>query len=351
MKRLLFPFLLVLQVACSGINPATPTERIVEGQTSNAATPTPTNTLPLPTDTPIPTIAQTPPLTTATSTPTAADTQNPSPVPCDPIKSYCIEDGHFYLDRPIALPGTITIDPGYPYGSTQGGARDPHHGVEFYNASGTTVLAAADGQVVVAGDDSQQIYAIQPDSYGNLIVIEHYFPDIPEPVYTLYGHLSQVEVQAGQAVHSGEEIGKVGASGAAIGSHLHFEVRLGQNNYDSNRNPVLWLKPLLYGAGNSLGVLAGRVEDTQGNLIQTSGLNIQYFADPNGAQTSARQVETYAIAEHPVQADDAWNENFTLGDLQPGDYRISLIRNGGLYERWVQVLPGKLTFFVLQVDQ
>ncbi len=345
MKRLLSGFLLfLLMAACNGVVPASPTAPGLS-QTAVLAGSTPTADPP----------ASTPTIAGLTPTESAAPTSPPSPTPastpCDPFESYCIETGHFFLDRPIALPGTITIDRGFPYGSTQFGARDPHHGVEFYNASGTPVLSAADGQVVVAGDDSQNIYGLRTDSYGNIIVIEHHFPGIDQPVYTVYGHLSLVEVKVGSTVRSGDEIGKVGATGAAIGSHLHFEVRLGRNNYDSNRNPVLWLKPLTGDAGVSLGALAGRLQDTQGNLLHTTTMDIQYFPDLNGPQAMAWQVETYAPEEHPVKGDDAWNENFAMSDLPAGDYRISLISGGRLYEHWIVVAPGRLTFFVFQIDQ
>jgi murein DD-endopeptidase MepM/ murein hydrolase activator NlpD len=248
------------------------------------------------------------------------------------------------------LPYTNTIDRGYPYGSTEASTRDPHHGVEFYNASGTPVLAAADGIVVVAGDDSQKIYAIHPNTYGNLIVLEHHFGEIIPPVYTLYAHLSKVEVKVGQTVRQGEEIGKVGASGAAIGSHLHFEVREGQNNYDSNRNPVLWMEPLTDESGQEEGILAGRLEDKQGHPIHTDGVNIQYFPDRNGPQAAAWQVETYALEEHPVKGNDYYDENFTLGDIPSGNYRISLMWEGKLYERWVFVNTGCITSFVIRIN-
>jgi murein DD-endopeptidase MepM/ murein hydrolase activator NlpD len=348
MKRLLFLFLLVVQGACSGINQATPTEEKVEGQTSNVGSITPVESQTSKVIAPSNTVTPQPPTVTFTESP--AQTETPTPVICDPAASYCIEDGHFVLDRPIAPPGTVRIDSGYPYGSTEGGTRDPHHGVEFYNASGTPVLAAAPGIVVVAGDDSQNNYALLPDTYGNLIILEHHFEGIVQPVYTLYAHLSRVEVQVGQTARQGDEIGQVGATGIATGSHLHFEVRLGKNNYDSNRNPVLWLKPLADEAGIGLGVLAGRVEDSQGNLLETDALNIQYFARPGGPQSAAWQVNSYAPEEHPVRRDNALNETFAMGDLPAGDYRISLIQNGRLYERQIQVEPGRLTFFVLRID-
>jgi len=248
------------------------------------------------------------------------------------------------LDRPIAPPGTVTIDPTYPYGSTQNGTRQPHHGVEFANAGGTPVLVAADGIVIVAGNDIQAT-AFSPwlDFYGNLVIIEHHLPGVDRPLFTLYAHLSRIDVQIGQNVHSGDEIGEVGASGSATGSHLHFEVRLGKDDYDSNRNPVLWLKPLFDENGNPFGTIVGRFVDEHGNSLHYIGINIQYFPDPGGSQTAAYQVETYAPEETPVQSDDKWHENFVLGDLRAGQYRISLIWNSVLYERSIDVQSGKVT--------
>jgi murein DD-endopeptidase MepM/ murein hydrolase activator NlpD len=339
MKRLLACILLVtFATACNATIPATPPRTEVSQQSSSTVSSptidrlTYTITALLPTDT-----------TTSTATTT--------PLPCNPVKNYCIEEGHFFLDRPIALPGTNTIDRGYPYGSTEGGTRDPHHGVEFYNASGTPVLAAADGLVVIAGNDSYILVGPRLNFYGNVIVLEHHFPGIPLPIYTVYGHLSMVGIQTGQTVRSGDKIGEVGASGEAIGSHLHFEVRLGENNYDANRNPVLWLKPLVGEAGSQLGTLAGRLEDTQGKLVHTTDMNIQYFPDLKGPQSAAWQEETYASELHPVRGDDVWNENFAMSDIPAGNYRLSLMWGGRLYEHWIVVAPGQLTFFIFRIDQ
>jgi murein DD-endopeptidase MepM/ murein hydrolase activator NlpD len=267
------------------------------------------------------------------------------------VESYCIETGHLLLDRPIAMPGTIAMDRGYPYGSTQFGTREPHHGVEFNNATGTPVLAAADGVVAAVGDDSQKNYALYPETYGNLVVLEHHFAGMATPVYTLYGHLSKVEVRFGQTVLQGDEIGEVGSTGLAIGSHLHFEVREGRDDFFSNRNPALWLKPLSEDSGRLKGILAGRLVDSQGQPVYSDGVNVQYFPDRAGAQAAAWQVETYSPEAHPVGEDGTLRENFALPDLTPGDYRISLMWGGRLLERWVIVEPGRITFFILQVDR
>jgi hypothetical protein len=216
--------------------------------------------------------------------------------------------------------------------------------VEFYNPSGTPVLAAADGVVVVAGNDGQPAgYSPWSNFYGNLVVIEHHLPGVGQAVYTLYAHFSVIETRAGQAVRAGERIGAVGATGAATGSHLHFEVRLGANDYGSNRNPILWLKPLRGAEGDPFGVIAGRLAAANGNPLHYTGINIQYFPDPGQPQAAAYPVETYAPDEHPANGDGEWQENFSLGDLPAGQYRVSFIWMNVLYERWIEVQAGKVT--------
>jgi hypothetical protein len=91
--------------------------------------------------------------------------------------------------------------------------------------------------------------------------------------------------------------------------------------------------------------------DAHGKEIYTTGLNIQYFPDPNGPQAAAYQIETYSSEPHPVQSDESWNENFVLGDIPAGNYRLSLIWGGRLFDRWLVVLPGELTFVVFQIGQ
>ena len=84
-------------------------------------------------------------------TPTAEFT----PTPCS--DEVCVYPNHFFLKRPILSPGNDAVDGTYRFGSTQSGKREPHHGVEMLNGFGTPVYAAADGVVVVAGDDVNPI--------------------------------------------------------------------------------------------------------------------------------------------------------------------------------------------------
>jgi murein DD-endopeptidase MepM/ murein hydrolase activator NlpD len=93
-----------------------------------------------------------------------------------------------------------------------------HTGVDLSAASGTPVLAAGGGTVAFAGWTD--------GGYGNAIVIDH------GGSYSLYAHLSSINVRCGQSVGAQEVIGGVGSTGRSSGAHLHFEIR------DAGFNPI-----------------------------------------------------------------------------------------------------------------
>jgi len=256
----------------------------------------------------------------------------------------CIVAGHFAFRRPFEVsPSTKSdVDQTYRYGTTQNEKREAHHGLDFANAQGTPVLAVGDGEVVVAGNDKLTRYGWVTDFYGNLVVIAHRLPGFSEPVYSLYGHLYQVNVTTGQQVKAGEKIGEVGATGIAIGSHLHLEVRVGRNDYQSTRNPEMWLRPPV-----GMGTLAGRVVDAQGNLVKSS-IHIQRMQDGRILPDPIYQIETYAPAA--LNSDDIFHETFAAGELSAGEYRLTLIYNGVVYEQQVQIEPGFLTLVLFSVN-
>lgn len=299
---------------------------------------------------PIPPATASPaPTLVPTITATAAPTATPQPTPFNPpdcAAQACALKDVLWLQRPVAPPAQQQADHSYLYGSSQNGERIPHSGVEFYNASGTPVLAAADGSVFYAGDDESTLFAPWNHFYGNLIVLEHTGPR-GQTLYTLYAHLSEIGVRAGEAVQAGQTIGRVGMSGGAIGSHLHFEVRSDPTDYSTTRNPFLYLIPLGGPANAPLAALAGQVIDAQGNFVPLPQLVAERLGLPENAPPQRFYFETY-LPEIP--SDSFWQENFVLGDLEPGDYRISLIYNGRLIERFVTLSAGQLTYLSLYVE-
>lgn len=259
-----------------------------------------------------------PPAASATPAPTAASTITPTPAPTftPPALPGTSPNEHYWLYRPVPAGGTVWTDKTYPYGSTRGGTLRPHAGVEFYVPSGTPVLAAADGVVVAAGSDAAALFGPESSFYGNVIVIEHDFFYLGQPVFTLYGHLSELFVVAGQRVAAQDWIASSGATGVADGPHLHFEVRVGRNAYDSTRNPSLWLYPF-----QDYGTIAGRVVWPDGELATEVPVTVNRIDAPS----PYRGTTSYALGE--MQADEGWQENFVLDDV-PAGYHEVVVQNG-----------------------
>jgi len=88
-----------------------------------------------------------------------------------------------------------------------------HMGIDYAAPIGTPVFSVANGKVAHIGFSG---------AFGNLIVLEH-----PGNYHTYYAHLSNynVELEVGNDVRRGLEIGYVGSTGRSTGPHLHFELR------------------------------------------------------------------------------------------------------------------------------
>ncbi len=117
----------------------------------------------------------------------------------------------------LALPslwpvsGPITSEFGNARASASFNGMRPHAGVDIWAPSGTQVVAAADGVVLLSGRESE---------YGLLIALDHGYG-----YTTRYGHLKGSRVQPGDRVRKGQVLGTVGVSGNSTGPHLHYEVR------------------------------------------------------------------------------------------------------------------------------
>jgi murein DD-endopeptidase MepM/ murein hydrolase activator NlpD len=85
-----------------------------------------------------------------------------------------------------------------------------HVGFDLASTKQSPVPAANAGQVAFAGPLT---------IYGNTVILDHGLG-----LQTLYAHLSSIVVKAGEAVAKGQELGRSGTTGLAVGDHLHFEV-------------------------------------------------------------------------------------------------------------------------------
>lgn len=89
-----------------------------------------------------------------------------------------------------------------------------HMAVDISNRNLPPIIAADGGTVIVM---EKQRYG-----YGWHVIIDH-----NNGYQTLYGHMSDIYVSAGQSVSKGAVIGKMGSTGRSTGPHLHFEIRKG----------------------------------------------------------------------------------------------------------------------------
>lgn len=274
----------------------------------------------------------------ATETAVSTETMTPPPTFTPPALPFTSDDEHYWLQRPIAEGGTVWTDKSYSYGSTRGGTLSPHHGVEFYVPTGTEVLATASGTVIAAGSDDSVVYGPQANFYGNLVVIQLDSTLDGQPVYNLYGHLSRLLVAEGQQVTALEPIALSGATGVADGPHLHFEVRVGQNSYDSTRNPLLWLYPF-----PDYGAVAGRITRPNGSLVEEAPISLRRI------DATSRYLAATSYAGTTVNPDDHWQENFTLDDVPAGYYEITIGSGKTKVTQELWVFPYRTSFVEIEI--
>ncbi len=136
--------------------------------------------------------------------------------------------------KPTTKPTTTTTKPasstgfpvyeGYYMRPIIGGVKTQgihgHNGVDLASAYGSSILASADGTVLISRSSGWN------GGYGSYIVLSH-----DNGTQTLYGHLSGTVVNVGDHVEQGQLIGYMGSTGNSTGTHLHFEIRGAKNPF------------------------------------------------------------------------------------------------------------------------
>ncbi len=125
---------------------------------------------------------------------------------------------NFFESDSLRLASTPSIMPAVGWLASPFGKRnDPftgewvmHYGIDISTNTGNPIMATADGIVI----------KVQTDKYlGKNVTISH-----GNGFTTVYGHMSNFAVKAGQKVKRRDIIGYIGQTGKAVGPHVHYEV-------------------------------------------------------------------------------------------------------------------------------
>ncbi len=104
-------------------------------------------------------------------------------------------------------------------------SKSTHLGVDLADLAASPIKCAAAGQVT---------FADYLGIYGNCVIVDH-----GQGITTLYAHMTDFAVQVGQAVAADQTLGRSGATGLALGDHLHFSLLVGGVFV----NPTEWWDP------------------------------------------------------------------------------------------------------------
>lgn len=91
-----------------------------------------------------------------------------------------------------------------------------HSGIDIGGPNRGAIHASNDGKVIYSG---------WYGGYGKCVILDHGVIN-GQPITTLYGHMSSINVSNGQMVKKGQTIGLEGSTGYSTGPHCHFEVRV-----------------------------------------------------------------------------------------------------------------------------
>jgi murein DD-endopeptidase MepM/ murein hydrolase activator NlpD len=122
-----------------------------------------------------------------------------------------------YFTEPFLRPaeGRLTTPYGYQR-IVNGKPANRHAAIDIANKEGAPVVASNHGRVVLA----DSLYLT-----GNTVIIDHGLH-----LFSIYAHMSRIDVKTGQLVKRGQQIGRIGSTGFSTGPHLHYGMLIG-NTY------------------------------------------------------------------------------------------------------------------------
>jgi murein DD-endopeptidase MepM/ murein hydrolase activator NlpD len=194
------------------------------------------------------------------------------------------------------------------------------------------VRAIADGKVVytslVAGYSN----------YGKYIVIEHTFDG--SPYYSLYGHLSKIDVRAGESVQRGQHIAVMGYTGVGINrerAHLHLELNLILNHtFEGWYNATHTNDPNHHGIYNGINLTGLNIQNFLVQLHENPSLTIPQFfsheevfykvAFPRSRHFELPKLYPWMVNGNANAKPRSWEVSFARGGLplriEPSDRKV-----------------------------
>ncbi|MDD4809197.1 MAG: M23 family metallopeptidase [Bacilli bacterium] len=213
------------------------------------------------------------------------------------------EDWMKYTSRGYQL-GTASC---YVNGKYTGRDNCNHLAIDFSWAGceNTPVIAIANGVVTVAIGNKPG-----PSGYGNYIIIGHDINnDDKYEYYSLYAHLNRVDVEVGDSVVAGQQIGLLGNTGNSSGPHLHFEIR-DKNNNKIDPTPIL--NGIVSGTGN---VLEGAITCGMFDNVELQAMNnaLKSRVETAGMSTRSGVVAAarYLVNDLGVKIPYWWGGKYT----------------------------------------
>jgi len=219
--------------------------------------------------------------------------------------------GGIDMSSPVSSP----VNAGYLYGEKlTSGSTYGHMGLDFAASTGTNVYSTYYGKVVKKAD-------LGGSSYGKYIVIESTHPQYPSTkFYHYYCHLSSQSssISVGSYYAAGTYLGQSGSSGNATGPHLHYEIRMGADNWYYQRNPE---GLLARSNSNGYGALHGKVLTSSGAYARykrisgaTKGTDVNYGAS----------YSYFVMADgNPFPDEAAYGINYYISRINTGNITLS----------------------------
>lgn len=259
----------------------------------------------------------------------------PANQPFYPVPLSLTPHDHFLLLRPINNE-TVTWRPAdYRYGYLVKKNGNVHTGLDIPAPEKTPVLAVADGTVIFSGYGLLYGEGRKNDPYGIAVMIRHDMTFDGNSLYSVYTHLEKSLVKVNDIVKAGQKIGGVGMTGNTSGPHLHFEVRIRDENGMTQQNAEMWLVPPM-----DHGVLAGRITNNLGYLL--NNWNFRLTSLDTGNEWQLRTYDKSVVEEH--LHDPYFQENFVLSDLPAGRYELFTYYNYLAYRYEFEIVPGAVNY-------